>query len=161
FLPKREDLMVDLTRLPFVDIKIKKEMSEKYRIPVGELKKKLPELLRRVEELHEFNPMPGHRGCGLGISYPEITEMQARAIFEAAAQVSKKGVKVIPEVMIPLVGDVKELANQKAIVARVAEEVLAKAGVKNFKYYIGTMIEIPRAALTADSVAKEAEFFSF
>jgi pyruvate,orthophosphate dikinase len=161
FLPKSEELMVDLAKLPHADTQLKKEMSKRYGIPAGELKKKLPELLRRVEELHEFNPMLGHRGCRLGISYPEITEMQARAIFEAAAQVSKRGVKVIPEVMIPLVGDVKELANQKAIVARVAEEVLAKAGVKNLNYYIGTMIEIPRAALTADSVAKEAEFFSF
>ena len=87
--------------------------------------------------------------------------MQARAIFEAAVQVAKKGIKVIPEVMIPLIGGVKELENQKAIVVRVAEEVLAKAGVKNLKYYVGTMIEIPRAALTADLVAKEADFFSF
>ena len=118
-------------------------------------------LLKRVEELHEFNPMLGHRGCRLGISYPEITEMQARAIFEAAVQVAKKGIKVIPEVMIPLIGGVKELENQKAIVVRVAEEVLAKAGVKDLKYYVGTMIEIPRAALTADLVAKEADFFSF
>ncbi len=128
---------------------------------MGELKKQIPVLLRRVEELHEFNPMLGHRGCRLGVSYPEITEMQARAIFEAAAQVSKKGIKVIPEVMIPLIGGVKELENQKAIVVRVAEEVLAKAGVKNLKYYFGTMIEIPRAALTADLVAKQADFFSF
>ena len=85
------------------------------------LKTHLPELLKRVEELHEFNPMLGHRGCRLGITYPEITEMQARAIFEAAAQVHKKGIKVIPEVMIPLIGSAKELENQKAIVERVAE----------------------------------------
>jgi pyruvate, orthophosphate dikinase len=161
FLPKREDLMVDLTRLPFVDIKIKKEMSEKYRIPVGELKKALPELLHRVEELHEFNPMLGHRGCRLGITYPEITEMQARAIFEAAAQVAKRGVKVLPEVMIPLIGSAKELENQKAIVDRVAKEVLTKAGVPDLHYMVGTMIEIPRAAITADKVAEFAEFFSF
>ena len=121
----------------------------------------LPELLKRVEELHEFNPMLGHRGCRLGVTYPEITEMQARAIFEAAVQVAKKGVKVIPEVMIPLIGGVKELENQKKIVVKVAEEVLGKAGMKNLKYLVGTMIEIPRAALTADEVAKEAEFFSF
>ncbi len=114
-----------------------------------------------MEELHEFNPMLGHRGCRLGITYPEITEMQARAIFEAAVQVAKKGMKVIPEVMIPLIGGVKELENQKKIVVRVAEEVLAKAGMKDLKYMVGTMIEIPRAALTADRVAKEAEFFSF
>ncbi|HEY2572556.1 MAG TPA: pyruvate, phosphate dikinase, partial [Verrucomicrobiaceae bacterium] len=103
FLPKREDLMVDLARLPHAGAPMKKEMSEKYRIPPGQLKKELPELLKRVEELHEFNPMLGHRGCRLGISYPEITEMQARAIFEAAVQVAKKGKKVLPEVMIPLV----------------------------------------------------------
>ena len=161
FLPKREDLMVDLTRLPYVDIKIKKEMSEKYRIPVAELKKKLPELLHRVEELHEFNPMLGHRGCRLGITYPEITEMQARAIFEAAAQVAKKGIKVLPEVMIPLIGSAKELENQKAIVDKVAKEVLAKAGMPGLLYMVGTMIEIPRAAITADKVAEFAEFFSF
>jgi pyruvate,orthophosphate dikinase len=114
-----------------------------------------------VEELHEFNPMLGHRGCRLGITYPEITEMQARAIFEAAVLVSKKGVNVIPEVMIPLVGSVKELENQKAIVVRVAEDVLGKADLKQMKYYVGTMIEIPRAALTADEIARQADFFSF
>ncbi len=161
FLPKREDLMVDQVRLPHADAKTKKEMSEKYRIPVGELKKKLPELLHRVEELHEFNPMLGHRGCRLGITYPEITEMQARAIFEAAAQVSKKGIKVLPEVMIPLIGSAKELENQKAIVDKVAKEVLEKAGVPGLIYMVGTMIEIPRAAITADKVAEFAEFFSF
>jgi pyruvate,orthophosphate dikinase len=128
---------------------------------VADLKKALPALLARVEQLHEFNPMLGHRGCRLGITYPEITEMQARAIFEAVVLVAKKGKKVIPEVMIPLIGGVQELADQKAIVKRVAEEVLGKAGLKNQKYMIGTMIEIPRAALTADKVAEEAEFFSF
>jgi len=115
-----------------------------------------------VEELHEFNPMLGHRGCRLGITYPEITEMQARAIFEAVVQVAKKGKTVIPEVMIPLIGGVEELKNQKDIVVRVAEEVLAKAGLTGKqKYMVGTMIEIPRAALTADRVATEADFFSF
>ncbi len=161
FLPKREDLMVDQVRLPHADAKTKKEMSEKYRIPVGELKKKLPELLHRVEELHEFNPMLGHRGCRLGITYPEITEMQARAIFEAAVQVAKKGIKVLPEVMIPLIGSAKELENQKAIVDKVAKEVLDKAGMPGLLYMVGTMIEIPRAAITADKVAEFAEFFSF
>jgi pyruvate, orthophosphate dikinase len=105
--------------------------------------------------------MLGHRGCRLGITYPEITEMQTRAIFEAAVQVAKKGVKVIPEVMIPLIGSVEELENQKKIVVRVADEVLGTAGMKRLKYMVGTMIEIPRAALTADRVAKEADFFSF
>jgi pyruvate,orthophosphate dikinase len=161
FLPKREELMVDLAKLPHLDLKAKKELAAKYGTTVGELKKRVPELLARVEELHEFNPMLGLRGCRLGILYPEITEMQARAIFEAVVQVAKKGVKVIPEVMIPLIGNVKELENQKAIVVQVAEEVLAKAGMKDQKYMVGTMIEIPRAALTADEVAAEAEFFSF
>jgi pyruvate,orthophosphate dikinase len=161
FLPKREELMVDNAILPKADGKQKKAMSEKYGIKVGDLRKQLPELLKRVEELHEFNPMLGHRGCRLGISYPEITEMQARAIFEAAAQVAKKGVKVIPEVMIPLVGSTRELEHQKEIVVNVAKEVLAKAGLKNLHYMVGTMIEIPRAAITADEIAKEAEFFSF
>jgi pyruvate,orthophosphate dikinase len=161
FLPKRENLMVDIAKLPHADSKTKKEMAATYGVSVGELKRHLPELLKRVEELHEFNPMLGHRGCRLGVTYPEITEMQARAIFEAAAQVAKKGKKVIPEVMIPLVGNVKELENQKAIVVRVAEEVLGKAGLKDLKYMVGTMIEIPRAAMTADEVAREAEFFSF
>jgi pyruvate,orthophosphate dikinase len=161
FLPKREDLMVDIARLPHADSKTKKEMSEKYRMTVGSLKKSLPELLHRVEELHEFNPMLGHRGCRLGITYPEITEMQARAIFEAAVQVTKKGVKAIAEVMIPLVGSAGELENQKAIVERVAKEVLAGAGMSDLHYMIGTMIEIPRAAVTADKIAQHAEFFSF
>ncbi|HSW48937.1 MAG TPA: putative PEP-binding protein, partial [Bryobacteraceae bacterium] len=161
FVPKREDLMVDIARLPHAGAKEKKEMAEKYGMKVGELKKGMPALLHRVEQLHEFNPMLGHRGCRLGITYPEITEMQARAIFEAVVQVAKKGKKVIPEVMIPLIGGVQELNDQKAIVKRVAEEVLGKAGLKKQEYMIGTMIEIPRAALTADKVAAEAEFFSF
>ncbi|MBV9779783.1 MAG: pyruvate, phosphate dikinase [Acidobacteriaceae bacterium] len=161
FLPKRENLMVDIAKLPSASPKDKKEMATTYGIPVPELKKQLPELLRRVEELHEFNPMLGHRGCRLGITYPEITEMQARAIFEAAVHVKKKGINVIPEVMIPLVGSVKELENQKAIVTKVAEEVLREAGLSDLKYYVGTMIEIPRAAMTANEIAQQAEFFSF
>jgi pyruvate,orthophosphate dikinase len=160
FLPKRENLMVDVALLPYADIKMKKEMSAKYSIEVKDLKKGLPELLHRVEDLHEFNPMLGHRGCRLGVTYPEITEMQARAIFEAAVQVSKKGIKVLPEIMIPLIGSVEEFNNQKKIVDRVAEDVFTKAGQK-VHYMVGTMIEIPRAALTAARVAKEAEFFSF
>jgi pyruvate,orthophosphate dikinase len=161
FVPKREDLMVDIATLPHATPKDKKALAEKYAMKVPELKKALPELLKRVEELHEFNPMLGHRGCRLGITYPEITEIQARAIFEAVVQVARKGVKVIPEVMIPLIGGVEEFSHQKAIVKRVADEVLAKAGLKDQHYMIGTMIEIPRAALTADRVAAEAEFFSF
>ena len=164
FLPKREDLMVDVAILPYADIKMKRELVAKYQkfgAEVKNLKTVIPALLKRVEELHEFNPMLGHRGCRLGITYPEITEMQARAIFEAAVQVAKKGVKVIPEVMIPLIGGVKEFENQKKIVVAVASEVLGKAGMPDLNYMVGTMIEIPRAALTAGDVAKEAEFFSF
>jgi pyruvate,orthophosphate dikinase len=164
FLPKREDLMVDIAILPYADIKKKRELAATYQrlgAEVKNLKTVLPELLKRVEELHEFNPMLGLRGCRLGIAYPEITEMQARAIFEAVVQVAKKGVKVIPEVMIPLIGGVKEFDNQKQIVDQVAGEVLGKAGLKDLKYMVGTMIEIPRAALTAGDVAKEADFFSF
>jgi pyruvate,orthophosphate dikinase len=161
FLPKRENVMVDLAKLPHADVKEKKQMAQTYGVTVGELKKHLPQLLSRVEELHEFNPMLGHRGCRLGITYPEVTQMQARAIFEAAVQVAKKGKKVIPEVMIPLVGNVKELENQKKLVVDVAKQVLEEAGMPDLKYYVGTMIEIPRAAMTADEVAREAEFFSF
>ena len=161
FLPKREDLMVDCAILRYSKAKAKEEMSKKYNIAVEDLAEKLPALLHRVEELHEFNPMLGHRGCRLGITYPDITEMQARAIFEAVVQVAKKGVNVIPEVMIPLIGSVKELEHQKAIVKRVADEVLGKAGLSDQHYMIGTMIEIPRAALTADQVAEQADFFSF
>jgi pyruvate,orthophosphate dikinase len=117
-------------------------------------------IAQRVKDLHEFNPMLGHRGCRLGIAYPEITEMQARAIFEAAADVVKKKIKVKPEVMIPLVGFKKELDLQVEIVHRVAKEVMAEKKVK-FDYLVGTMIEVPRGALTADEIAKTAEFFSF
>jgi pyruvate,orthophosphate dikinase len=114
----------------------------------------------KVEELHEFNPMLGHRGCRLGIIFPEISEMQARAIFEAAAEVKKKGIDVIPEVMVPLVGIVKELKLQKDLIIKVAEEVMEEQKIK-IEYMIGTMIEVPRAAITADEIATEAEFFSF
>jgi pyruvate, orthophosphate dikinase len=117
-------------------------------------------IARRVDELHEFNPMLGHRGCRLGITFPEISEMQARAIFEAAAEVQAKGIKVHPEIMIPLVGFPRELKLQIEIVRRVADEV-AKEKETKFKYLVGTMIEIPRAALVADQIARDAEFFSF
>ncbi len=160
FLPKREELMVDIALLPRAGAARKKEMAKKYRLTVGQLKKGMPEMLKRVEELHEFNPMMGHRGCRLGITYPEVTEMQARAIFEAACQVVKEGGSVVPEVMIPLIGTVEELQDQGAIVRRVAEETIRAKGVK-LEYLVGTMIEIPRAALTAGRVAEVAEFFSF
>jgi pyruvate,orthophosphate dikinase len=113
-----------------------------------------------VDALHEANPMLGHRGCRLGIVYPEITAMQAQAIFEAACEVAKTGIKVHPEVMIPLVGDVRELANQRKVVDEKAHEVFARYKTK-VAYKVGTMIEVPRGALTADQVAQEAEFFSF
>jgi pyruvate,orthophosphate dikinase len=164
FLPRREDLMVDISLLPYADAKQKKALVEKYSSygakGASELKKVLPMLLRRVEELHEFNPMLGHRGCRLGITYPEITEMQARAIFEAAVAVAKDGVKVHPEVMIPLTATLKEMANQAEIVRRVAEEVFTEKE-QRVEYLVGTMIELPRAALVADEIAKEAQFFSF
>jgi len=149
FLPKREELMVQLATL-----KARGESKNKAAIT------KVSSLLRAVEELHEFNPMLGHRGCRLGITYPEITKMQARAIFEAAVQVAKKGIPVKPEVMIPLVGHVEELKRQKKIVQDVAREVLGRDGA-GVEYKIGTMIEVPRGALTADDIAREAEFFSF
>ncbi|MFA5840226.1 MAG: pyruvate, phosphate dikinase [Candidatus Margulisiibacteriota bacterium] len=116
-------------------------------------------VIRKVDSLHEFNPMLGHRGCRLGIIYPEITEMQARAIMEAACELKKQGIAVEPEIMVPLVGDVAEFKNQEEIIRRVAEETIKKYGVK-VKYLVGTMIEIPRAALTADKIAEVAEFFS-
>jgi pyruvate, orthophosphate dikinase len=164
FLPRREDLMVDLATLQYADAKEKKSLVAKYRDygakGVSDLKKLMSTLLSRVEQLHEVNPMLGHRGCRLGITYPEITEMQARAIFEAAVTVAKAGIRVFPEVMIPLVATVNEMANQAAIVNRVAKEVFAEKGQK-VEYLVGTMIELPRAALIADEIAKEAEFFSF
>ena len=147
FLPRREELMVEIAVIEATG-KGTSELAEKKR------------LLARVEQLHEFNPMLGHRGVRLGITYPEITEMQARAILEAAAQLNKEGLKVVPEIMIPLVGLVKELKDQKAIVDRVAADVMKEQGMK-FKYLVGTMIEVPRGALTADLIAAEAQFFSF
>ena len=126
----------------------------------GEIGVTVEELKRRVESLREFNPMLGHRGCRLGITYPEIYEMQCRAIFEAAAALVKEGETVVPEVMIPLVGTKRELEETRAMCVRVAEQVMAETGVK-FEYQVGTMIEVPRAALVADEIAEEAEFFSF
>ena len=118
------------------------------------------ELKHIVEGLHEFNPMMGHRGCRLAVSYPEIAEMQTRAVIEAAINVNKEGMQVVPEIMIPLVGDVKELQFVKEVVVKTADAIIKEAGV-DLQYKVGTMIEIPRAALTADEIAKEAEFFSF
>ena len=147
FLPKREELMVEIAVMEVKGQK-GKELEEKKK------------LLARVEQLHEFNPMLGHRGVRLGITYPEITEMQTRAIMEAACQLNKEGLKVIPEIMIPLVGDVRELRDQKVIVERVAADVMEEQGIK-IKYLVGTMIEVPRGAIMADEVAREAQFFSF
>jgi pyruvate,orthophosphate dikinase len=149
FLPKREDLMVQVATL-------RAQGEKRNRAKIA----KLSETLRAVEELHEFNPMLGHRGCRLGITYPDLTRMQARAIFEAAAQVAKKGTPVKPEVMIPLVGHVEELRRQKKIVLDTAKEVLGD-NPSGVEFLVGTMIEVPRGALTADEIAKEADFFSF
>ena len=118
------------------------------------------DLMRVVESLRETNPMLGHRGCRLGITYPEITEMQARALFEAATSMARRGMIVLPEVMIPLVSTVKEFTHQRAIVDRIAALVARETGTR-VKYLVGTMIELPRAALTARAIAAEAEFFSF
>ncbi len=148
FLPRKEDLMVELAELKASGSRDEKKIKE------------LEKLLERVKALSEFNPMLGHRGCRLGISYPEIIEMQATAIFEAVCQLLREGEKVYPEIMVPLVGTKEELANQKKILQRVAEDVMEKNKVK-VDYLIGTMIEIPRAAITADEIAEEAEFFSF
>ncbi len=130
-----------------------KEMANALGISVDDVK-------AQVEALHEFNPMLGHRGCRLGITYPEITEMQTRAILEAAIEVSEKGIDVHPEIMVPLIGTVEEFVNQKAIILETAASVFEEKG-KSVDYLIGTMIEIPRAALTAADIAKEAQFFSF
>jgi pyruvate,orthophosphate dikinase len=147
FLPKREELMVQIATL---------EAQGKKGGKLSQLKK----LLEVVEGLHEFNPMLGLRGCRLGIMYPEITEMQARAIFEAACDCEKRRIEAKPEVMIPLIGDVKEFELQKEIVDRVAADVFAKKGVK-VDYLVGTMIELPAAALSAGEIAQQAQFFSF
>jgi len=147
FLPKREDLMVEIAQL---------ELTSGSQTVLEEKKR----LLTRVEELHEFNPMLGLRGCRLGITMPEITRMQARAIIEAACELAKEGTKIVPEIMIPLVGMVSEMKAQKDLVREVAAETMKRYGVK-LSYLVGTMIELPRAAVTADRIAEEAEFFSF
>jgi pyruvate,orthophosphate dikinase len=153
FLPKREELMLEVQRM---ESAAPEKGKKKHAAALAERRA----LLARVEHLHEFNPMLGHRGVRLGVTYPEITEMQARAIIEAACQLHKEGLKVVPEIMIPLVGFVKELRDQKAIVDRVAAQVMKEQKVR-IKYLVGTMIEVPRGALTADEVATEAQFFSF
>ncbi|HET6465854.1 MAG TPA: pyruvate, phosphate dikinase [Nitrospiria bacterium] len=147
FLPKREELMVEIAGL---------EATRGDRALLEEKRK----LLARVEELHEFNPMLGLRGCRLGITMPEITRMQVRAIMEAACEIAREGKKIVPEIMVPLVGMVTEMRAQKDLVRKTADEVIKQYGVK-LKYLVGTMIELPRAAVTAGQIAKEAEFFSF
>jgi pyruvate, orthophosphate dikinase len=147
FLPKREELMVEIAQL---------ELTGKDGAALDEKRR----LLVRVEELHEFNPMLGLRGCRLGITMPEITRMQARAVMEAACELAKEGKKIVPEIMIPLVGMVSEMKSQKDLVREVAQETMKRYNVK-LSYLIGTMIELPRAAVTADRIAEEAEFFSF
>ena len=147
FLPSREELLVEVA--------VAESKGEKG--PALDEKKRL---LRRVETLHEFNPMLGHRGCRLGVTYPEITAMQAKAIIEAACELQQEGVKVLPEIMIPLVGQQTELVNQREVVDRVAAETMERLGVK-VEYLVGTMIEVPRAAITANEIAETAQFFSF
>jgi pyruvate,orthophosphate dikinase len=129
------------------------ELASELSLPIETIKK-------RVAELHELNPMLGHRGCRLGIAYPEITEMQARAIFEAAAELTKEGKSVLPEIMIPLVGSLAEFQHQETIVRKLAKTVMQEQNI-TFDYLIGTMIELPRACLVANKIAKSAEFFSF
>lgn len=147
FLPSHQHLLVELTTL-------KATQGDKVRID------ELTQLLHKVELLKESNPMLGHRGCRLGITYPEVSFMQAKAIFEAACEVTKEGVKALPEIMVPLVGDVKELKAQKEVIVQAAKETFERYGLE-VSYLIGTMIELPRAAVTADKIAQEAEFFSF
>ena len=147
FLPQREELLVEITRLE--DLK-----------PNSPKLKELRPLLARVQELHETNPMLGLRGCRLGIAFPEITEMQSRAIFEAAVAVKNKGGDPHLEIMVPLIGSIEEMRNQATIIRHVAEQVFKEKGT-TVDYMVGTMIELPRAALTADEIAEEAEFFSF
>jgi pyruvate,orthophosphate dikinase len=164
FVPKREDLMVEIARLEAAGQTSTSNDAMKKALELvpggGSDLEKAKKLLHRVEQLHEFNPMLGHRGVRLGITYPEITEMQARAIIEAACQLKKEGLEVVPEIMIPLVSHVRELRDQKAIVERVASEAMKAYGV-TIKYLVGTMIEVPRGAVTADEIAGEAQFFSF
>src|SRR5207249_9777217 len=140
------------------------EFLPKDRTALGEIAAEMgvsvDRLWNKVESLHEFNPMLGHRGCRLGITYPEIYEVQCWAIFEAACKLQKEGRTVKPEIMIPLVGLPKEFEEQKAIVDRVAQEVFTQTGAK-VEYTVGTMIELPRAVVGADKIAESAEFFSF
>jgi len=164
FLPKREELMVEIAEMEATGKKTTRDEGLRKAlalVPGAESDlDRAKKLLQRVEQLHEFNPMLGHRGVRLGITYPEITEMQTRAIIEAACRSHKEGTRVVPEIMIPLVGMVKELRDQKAIVDRVAAETMKAQGVK-IKYLVGTMIEVPRGALIADKIAADAQFFSF
>lgn len=147
FLPDKEELLVEVTKLQILD-------------PQSDELKQKEKLLRKVRQLDEFNPMLGLRGCRLGMVHPEIYEMQVKAIFYAAAKLAEKGMEVNPEIMIPLVGHVNELKSMRELVIETAQRVEEETG-RNFKYTIGTMIEIPRAALTADQIAEEADFFSF
>ena len=117
-------------------------------------------ILAKSRDLHEFNPMLGHRGCRLGIVYPEITEMQVQAIIGAACELAREKIRIVPEIMIPLVGHKNELKHQKDLAIRTADETMKSYGVK-INYLVGTMIEVPRAAVTADQIAREADFFSF
>ncbi len=156
FLPNRKEIAGQIAELKAKEDQVTYEESLQIQADIADKEK----ILARLAELAEVNPMLGHRGCRLGITYPEITEMQVKAIFMAACDLAKEGVEVFPEVMIPLVGNVSELRHQREIVIRVAEEIFKKRKLR-VKYLVGTMIEVPRAALTAERIAEEAEFFSF
>src|SRR3954468_15239339 len=157
FLPRMEELLAELSEL---------KMSLQQAGSIRDMDRLLDQidekrkLLQQVERLHEANPMLGHRGCRLGMMYPEVTRMQARAIFEAACQLTGEGQTVSPEIMVPLVSTAEELRRQRELIEEVAQEVMGENGMK-FDYTVGTMIELPRAALTADKIAEYADFFSF
>lgn len=157
FLPKEEELLEEISELKLL---LKETNDENEKSKLKEKISKKEEILQRVRELKELNPMLGHRGCRLGITHPEITEMQARAIFEAACQVAREGYKVYPEIMIPLVSTEEELRHQIELVHKMAKMVMEKENIQ-IPYKVGTMIEVPRACLVADEIAKIAEFFSF
>jgi pyruvate,orthophosphate dikinase len=158
FLPNRDDLIAEITEIRFTILQRAESMAH-----VGQLMEQIwqkESLLRQADRLREANPMLGHRGCRLGLVYPEVTEMQVRAIFEAACTVKGEGLTVFPDIMVPLVSTPEELRHQSELIRRVAEEVMGAYGLR-VDYTVGTMIELPRAALLADKIAQHADFFSF
>jgi pyruvate,orthophosphate dikinase len=156
FLPSRKEVVDEIAALKSKVDQVSYEESLQLQAQITDKER----ILNRLGELSEVNPMLGHRGCRLGITFPEITEMQAKAVFMAACDLAKEGIEVFPEIMIPLIGTVEELKHQREIVVRVAEEIFKKRK-QRVKYLVGTMIEVPRAALTAGRIAEVADFFSF